>query len=195
LSKILIAGLGNPGDKFKGTRHNIGFDIIDLVAQKHGLTFRTERSEPSYQLASWNKGGKKVLLIKPLTYMNRSGLAVSRLVHYYRIEPCNLLVVHDDIDLALGRLRFMRKGGHGGHNGVRSVIEQLGTNEFPRLRMGIGRPEGNIAVERYVLSKFSSEEQPVIDKVKDLAAEGIICFIESGIEVSMNRYNGCVVEA
>lgn len=192
MSRILIAGLGNPGPKYAETRHNMGFMVADRLAAQHNASFRKPSGRPCLE-ADLHISTKGVVLIKPQTYMNRSGIAVQLTAAYYRIGPSDLLVVHDDLDLPLGRMKFVRGGGAGGHNGIRSIIEQLGTRDFPRLKIGIGRPEGPIPVDRYVLSPFSPKERPVVELVVDAASEAVVHFVENGIESAMNRFNGLEV--
>ncbi len=190
MSKTLIVGLGNPGDRYAGTRHNIGFDVVDLIASEHDLTFRTKTGAAPYAAAPGSMYGRNVVLIKPLTYMNRSGDAVAPVARFYKTHLEALIVIHDDIDIPLGRIRFMRSGGHGGHNGVRSIIQSLGSSDFPRLKIGINRPQGPMPVDRYVLSKFSSSEIPVKKAVETLCLRGIECYLKGGIDAAMNEFNG-----
>lgn len=186
---ILVAGLGNPGPTYERTRHNAGFLALDRFAEIRGLSFSLQKGGDC-AVSQGRSRNTIFLLIKPLAYMNRSGIAVSRILRYHRIEPAGLLVVHDDLDLPLGHIKFARGGGTGGHKGIRSIVEMIGQNNFPRLKLGIGRPPVPIAVEDYVLSPFTDREKPVLDKVLELAAEGILCFLEEGIDQAMNRFNG-----
>lgn len=190
MSRVLLVGLGNPGAQYKRTRHNVGFRLLDRLASGVGLRFTVERRKtPSSETASGILEGRPVILLKPLTYMNRSGEAVASLVRYYDIGLHDVLVIHDDVDLSLGRLKFARGGGAGGHKGVLSVIEHVGGQGFPRLRIGIGRAEGQLPVESYVLAAFSSAEEEVLAEVIYRAIQGVGCFLEEGIESAMNRYN------
>ncbi|MEF3169023.1 MAG: aminoacyl-tRNA hydrolase [Deltaproteobacteria bacterium] len=186
----IVAGLGNPGPTYERTRHNAGFMVVDRVAEKTGLSFVISRGGVPLALAKGNMAGNTVFLVKPLTFMNRSGHAVSHIASYYKVPRENIIAVHDDLDLAMGRIKFTRGGGHGGHNGVRSLVEQLGGTDFPRLRIGIGRPVGPQSVESYVLSPFDQRDTPVMERILDLAADGILCFIEKGLSAAMNEYNG-----
>lgn len=190
----LVAGLGNPGPAYEKTRHNAGFMALDRFANKTGLVFFPSREGIPLALAKGSIAGNPVFLVKPLTFMNRSGGAVSYVASYYKIPRENVLAVHDDLDLAIGRIKFTRGGGHGGHNGVRSLVELLGGTNFPRLKIGIGRPLGPQSVESYVLSPFDRKDMPVMDRVLDLAADGILCFLEKGLFAAMNEYNGITVE-
>ncbi len=193
MKKHLIAGLGNPGRKYEKTRHNAGFLVIDRFAQESGLIFREEKRPPRYLIAEGKLFGGRLFLIKPLEYMNRSGGPVAKVASYFRIKSEDILVVHDDLDIALGRIKFVRSGGHGGHNGIRNIIEALGTKDFPRLKIGIGRPPKEMPADRYVLNRFSSEELIIMEKVIETASEGIAHFLKNGIESAMNKYNGIEV--
>ena len=193
MKKILVAGLGNPGRKYKETRHNVGFWVVDRLAEQASLAYKEEGVPPKYQLADTHLWGQKVFLLKPMEYMNRSGGPIKRVASYYEIVPEDILVVHDDLDVSLGRLKFVRSGGHGGHNGIRSIIEGLGTRNFPRLKIGIGRPPQNVPADRYVLSRFSPQERNVIEEVVELSVKGIEEFIRNGIDSAMNKFNGIEV--
>ena len=193
MKKILVTGLGNPGRKYKETRHNVGFWVVDRLAEQASLAFKEEGVPPKYQLADTHLWGQKVFLLKPMEYMNRSGGPVKRVASYYGIVPEDILVVHDDLDVSLGRLKFVRSGGHGGHNGIRSIIEGLGTRNFPRLKIGIGRPPQNVPADRYVLSRFSPQERNVVEEVVELSVKGIEEFIRNGIDSAMNKFNGIEV--
>ena len=157
------------------------------------MTFREERKPPKYLLADGLLWGNKVFLLKPMEFMNRSGGPVARIASYYSIAPENILVVHDDLDVPFGRLKFARSGGHGGHNGIRSIIEAMGTRNFPRLKIGIGRPPEGMPAERYVLGRFTPHEEQVINKAVALAVKGIEEFIRNGIDSAMNKFNGLEV--
>jgi peptidyl-tRNA hydrolase, PTH1 family len=183
---IAIVGLGNPGRRYRGTRHNIGRDVVERVAAKLGVRLtddgwaRTARAQ---------FGRAPVLLAAPETYMNVSGQAVADLARRRRVRPESLLVIYDDLDLPLGRLRLRPGNGAGGHNGVRSIIEHLGTKAFPRLRVGIGRPPGGVEPETFVLERFSPEERAVIDDAVERAANAALAVVSDGLEAAMNRVN------
>ena len=185
----LIAGLGNPGPKYAGTRHNVGFAVLDELARRHALSF--DGAPTDALMAKWRTprtdGG--VILAKPLTYMNLSGHAVSDLVQYYRIEIGALLVVVDDAALELGRLRARARGSAGGHNGLKSVAEQLGTEEYSRLRVGVGRGDARRDLADHVLARFDADEQPAIVEAIARAADAVELFVDSGIEPVMRTYN------
>ena len=179
----LLVGLGNPGREYAGTRHNVGFMIADRLAAKGRAEFRTERG---WKAAVAKTGD--LLLCKPQTYMNLSGESVRAVSDFYKIAPAEVLVVLDDTALPLGRLRLRPDGSAGGHNGLQSVIEHLGTPAVPRLRVGIGAAEPGGAVE-HVLGRFSLEEQPVLGQSLDRAEAAIACALERGLQAAMNAFN------
>ncbi len=191
----IIVGLGNPGPKYENTRHNIGFIVINRLAESHNLQFNTGKKSFKSETASGTIDHSKVLLVKPLTYMNKSGEAVAAILNFYKNGPEDLVVVHDDLDLPLGRIRIVKQGGAGGHNGIRSIISSLGTRLFPRIRIGIGRPQDALPVETYVLSPFGEYELPLLRKVVDSGAEAVVTILNEGIEKAMNQFNGKVIEA
>lgn len=182
----IIVGLGNPGAKYKETRHNAGFKAVEEIASRYGV----EREECKYDaiIGHLRIGSEKVLLVKPLTYMNLSGRAVAPLVHFYKLELKDLLVIYDDMDLPLGSLRLRAKGGSGGHKGVSSIAEMLKSQDFPRVRIGIGRPP--LDTIDWVLGEFTPEEKPIIQEVIKKAADAAVCWVLEGIEKAMNKYNG-----
>jgi peptidyl-tRNA hydrolase, PTH1 family len=179
-------GLGNPGPEYSGSRHNVGFQCVRWLARKHGLSFDGTRAHA--RIAQGAIQGKPVVLARPQTFMNLSGQAVSGLLQWLRLAPAALVVIHDDLDLPLGRIRLRPGGSAGGHRGIRSIIDSLGTQEFARLRVGIGRPEGNDAVD-YVLGDFSSTERQVMAESYARAAEAVECILTEGLEAAMNRFN------
>jgi PTH1 family peptidyl-tRNA hydrolase len=189
----LIVGLGNPGRRYAGTRHNIGFDVLDLLARRH----RTEwESAPRGIDALAGRGdvvasgvSRKVLFAKPLTFMNLSGHAVLGLLQFFKIEPADLLVVVDDVNLELGRLRARGSGSAGGHNGLKSVIETLGSEAFARLRIGVGRGDARRDLADHVTAKFDPEERTNVDEAAGRAADAVELFIAEGIAPMMNRFN------
>lgn len=183
----LIVGLGNPGAKYRGTRHNIGFAVIDELAVRGAAGFYASPVEALIAKVRPADGGT-ALLGKPLTFMNASGEAVAGLVRYFRIELCDLLVVADDVNLPLGRLRARARGSAGGHNGFKSTIAHLGT-DFPRLRVGVGRGDLRRDLTDHVLTRFDADEQPAVEQVAKRAADAAEMFLASGIEVVMNRFN------
>ena len=186
--RYLVVGLGNPGREYAATRHNAGFMVLDALARQWGVTFGRTRHQAL--LAEARVGPHRVLLAKPQTYMNLSGRAVGPLVRYYRLPLDHLLVVYDDLDLPFGTVRLRPQGGHGGHKGMKSIIEALGgRRDFPRLRIGIGRPPGRMDAADYVLRPFSPAEREQWPWVVDRAVEGIRLWVEQGLDAAMNRVN------
>lgn len=184
----LIVGLGNPGERYRGTRHNVGFDVVDLVAKRRGLVF--ESCAVDALMAKERGREATVMLAKPTTYMNLSGVAVRDLCHYYRIDQEELLIVADDINLPVGKLRVRRHGSDGGHNGFGSIIEVLNTVRFDRLRLGVGRGDGRPDLADYVLDRFEQEERKEIDRAIERAACSIDVFLEHGTDTMMEQFNG-----
>jgi PTH1 family peptidyl-tRNA hydrolase len=184
----LVVGLGNPGAGYARHRHNIGFQVLDALAQAHGLSFSREKLTRAHT-AQGRIGGRSVLLAKPQTFMNRSGQAVGRLARWFKVPPQQILVVYDELDLPLGRLRLRPEGGSGGHKGMRSIIEVLGSQEFPRLRVGIDRPPGQMDPADYVLHPFSKEDQEVAALVIDQAVAAVEAWLAEGIVAAMDRFN------
>lgn len=178
-----MVGLGNPGAQYERTRHNIGFNVVDALASEWGLAWQHSKSWH----ALWAKG-EHALLVKPASFMNRSGGPLSAVAHFYKIEPAEILVVLDDFALELGRLRLRLEGGTGGHNGLESIILQFGTEGIPRLRVGIGAAPGQGAVD-YVLGRFFEEERPVVEKTVARAVEAVKCAIDKGVLSAMNLFN------
>ena len=183
----LLVGLGNPGPKYAGTRHNVGFDVIDYLAAAPGTSAFRERFEAL--VAERQEGGETVLLVKPLTFMNLSGRAVRAALDFYKLAPEQLLVVCDDFNLPLGKLRVRAKGSHGGQNGLRNIQDQLGTDGYARLRIGVGQPVAGEAVD-FVLSRFKPAERAAAEDAVAKAAQAAVVWVGSGIEECMNRFNG-----
>ena len=188
---FLIVGLGNPGAEFRHNRHNVGFMLLDCLADHLGESF--SRLESNSLLTKAKYQDKRLLLAKPQTFMNLSGQAVSRLVKYYKIPLESLLIVYDDVDLPLESIRIRPNGGAGGHKGVASIIERLGTNEFPRLRLGIGRPSGRKNAAAHVLQNFTKEENIFLEVTLERAVDAILVFMSAGLETAMNKYNETVL--
>jgi PTH1 family peptidyl-tRNA hydrolase len=182
-----VVGLGNPGERYRRTRHNVGFMVVDALAAR--IEVQRDRDEPDAWVAQAKLGGADVRLVKPLTFMNRSGVAVERLAAEHAVPPGDLLVVVDDVALELGTLRIRERGSHGGHNGLRSLIDVLGTDEFSRVRVGIRRGELPEDVAGYVLSEFPREDVLIVQEVIGRAAEAVECVIREGAPSAMNRYN------
>jgi PTH1 family peptidyl-tRNA hydrolase len=184
----LVVGLGNPGPKYAGTRHNIGFVVVEELARRHGLSF--SQKQANAEVARSRIAGTPVILAKPLTYMNDSGRAVQALARYYKVPNYQVLVVYDDFALPLGTLRIREKGSAGGHNGVTSIIQHLGTQGFPRLRVGVDRPvQAQHSTVDWVLGRFTKDEQAVMQPTVPRAAEAIEAILRDGIERAMNQYN------
>jgi PTH1 family peptidyl-tRNA hydrolase len=184
----LIAGLGNPGREFENNRHNVGFMLLNRLASKLGESFARVESKALVAKATYQ--GERLILIKPQTYMNNSGAAVGSLVRFYKVPLDNLLVAYDDVDLPLGMLRIRPMGGSAGQKGMQSIIEHLGTETFPRLRIGTGRPPGRKEAADYVLEDFPADDAELLAETLDRAVEAVLTFVEDGLERAMNSYNG-----
>lgn len=192
--RYLIVGLGNPGAAYQLTRHNVGFVVADELVRRWGGVFAAEKWQAWPATATL--GGCRVLVIKPATFMNLSGRAVVQYAGFYRITASNILVIHDDLDMAPGRLKLVAGGGAGGHNGIRSIAQCLATSDFPRLKIGIGRPgkdgvPGEFPVERFVLSSMSAEEAEGLAERMDCIDNGIQLLLEKGLQAAMNLVNSC----
>ena len=185
----IVVGLGNPGPKYTGTRHNVGFVAIDRLAEKLGV--KVDRVKYSAYTATAVIGGKSVLLMKPTTFMNLSGQAVRQAARFYAIEPEKVLVIFDDVTLAPGRIRIRADGSAGGHNGIKSIIAELGSQAFPRVKIGVGeRPHPDYDLADWVLGKFSSEDRKKIETAVENACGAVEALIEKGVTEAANRYNG-----
>lgn len=184
----LVVGLGNPGDRYAQTRHNVGFMLVDRLAQKLGAGWARWRSALG-EYAEASRESRKLILARPLTYMNESGRLVGDLARYSNIVPADVLVCYDDFALPLGRLRLRLKGSAGGHNGMQSIIDHLGTPEVPRLRVGIGPLPQGAASPDFVLSRFKPADRAALDAALDVAAEAVLDAADRGVEPAMNRYN------
>jgi PTH1 family peptidyl-tRNA hydrolase len=182
----LIVGLGNPGSEYQSTRHNMGFAAIDYISEKQGIPVK--KSKHQALIGEGTLGGERVVLVKPMTYMNLSGDAVSALARWYKVEPADILVIYDDMDLPVGQMRLRPSGSAGGHNGMKSIILRLSSDQFPRLRIGIGRRENNDTID-YVLGKLNSEEQEIQFKLLGDVCDAVVMFVKNGLEPAMNRYN------
>jgi PTH1 family peptidyl-tRNA hydrolase len=189
----LIVGLGNPEPKYDKTRHNIGFDAVDELAQVWQMPLKENKRFQGLFAEGVAPGGQKIRLLKPLTYMNRSGQSVRAAVDWYKLQPQSVLVIYDDMDLPVGRLRIRLSGSAGGHNGMKSIIAHLGSQDFPRLRIGIGKSDGKKETISHVLGKFNSTETQVITEILYTSVKAIEFSFKEGIEKSMSRYNGFAV--
>ncbi|MCF6291071.1 MAG: aminoacyl-tRNA hydrolase [Desulfobacterales bacterium] len=183
----LLVGLGNPGTQYATTRHNLGFLALDYLARCHGFAFSSSKWQA--EIVKGCLWGKTVQLVKPMTFMNRSGDAVAAISRFFKIPAERILVVHDDLDLDLARIKMVARGGAGGHNGIRSLIQGLGTESFPRIKVGIGRPDQPIPAERYVLSGFSSAELKTVEERFVTLEEGLRIFLEQDVAAAMNFLN------
>ena len=181
----LIVGLGNPGRKYAGTRHNVGFEVVDTLAVRHRLEWESAPAEAL--IAKWRGAG--ALLVKPLTFMNLSGYAVGDVLRYFKVDLPDLLVIVDEAQLELGRLRTRGSGSAGGHNGLKSLIEQLGTDQFARLRIGVGRGDARRDLADHVLATFDKDEQPIVTEAVARAADAAEVFVSEGLAPMMNRFN------
>ena len=189
-NSYLIIGLGNPGREYIDTRHNIGFMLIDRLCVR--LDARGMKLQSKAIVISTTHAERKIFLAKPQTYMNLSGQSAQGLLNFYKIPMENMLIAHDDLDIPFGTIRIRPGGGPGGQKGMASTIEQLGTKEFPRLRIGIGRPPGRMNPSDYVLQNFSREEMKILSEIVDRAAEAALTFVIEGLKKAMNKYNGSV---
>ena len=184
----LIAGLGNPTPQYEGTRHNVGFDVADRLAEQYQIPLDTVKHKGVY-----GKGiidGVKVILLKPMTFMNLSGESIAAVAGYYKIAPEDVIVIYDDINLDVGRLRIRERGSAGGHNGMKNIIAQLGTDTFPRIRVGVGMKPQNMDLVDYVLSRFSKEERMLVEDGYDRACAAAALLVADEIARAMNDYNG-----
>jgi peptidyl-tRNA hydrolase, PTH1 family len=190
METYLIVGLGNPGREYRETRHNIGFMVLDRLAVTLHSRFTRLQSRALVASASYQE--RKIFLAKPQTFMNLSGQSVQGLIHFYKLPLENLLIAHDDLDLPVGTIRIRPDGGSAGQKGMTSTIERLGTDEFPRLRMGIGRPPGQMQPPDYVLQDFSKADLKIISETLDRAAEAALMWVTDGLDAAMNKYNGVI---
>ena len=184
---FMIVGLGNPGREYRETRHNIGFITLDGFSARHEIKLSKVQNKAIIGIGKYKDS--KIILVKPQTYMNLSGQSVSGLVRYYKVPFEHLIVAHDDVDLPFGTIRIRPGGGSAGQKGINSIIQQLGTQDFPRLRMGVGRPPGQMQAADYVLQSFSKSDQEFLKEFVDRAVDSLECFIDDGLDAAMNRFN------
>ena len=183
----LIVGLGNPEQEYKQTRHNMGFDTIDKIAQKYNIEINKSKFQGIY-----GKGeikGEKVIILKPQTYMNLSGICIKQFINYYKIEKEKQLIIYDDMDIEPGKIKIRKKGSSGGHNGIKSIIQEIGTEEFQRIRIGIGKPTEHQDKINYVIGKVQEQELVELEKGTEKAEQAVAEIIENGIDIAMNKFN------
>lgn len=186
----LIVGLGNPGDQYKNTRHNVGFDVIDLLAEKNNISLNRIKFKGVY--GEGYIKGEKVILLKPQTYMNLSGESVREISNFFKIDNEKIIIIYDDISLEPGKLRIRGKGSAGGHNGIKSIIAQLSTDVFPRIKVGVGQPKVDLV--NHVLGKFSKEDREKVEKTIVAVSNAVNCIVEQDVEEAMNKYNSFIAE-
>ncbi|MCP4111066.1 MAG: aminoacyl-tRNA hydrolase [Desulfobacteraceae bacterium] len=187
MSLHLVAGLGNPGNKYKETRHNAGFMVVDEVADSFSISLNKKKFD-----ALIGRGfieGTEVILVKPMTFMNLSGFPVYNIAAYFKIFSKDMLIIHDDIDIAFGRIKIKEKGGHGGHNGIRSIKDAFGGGDFPRLRIGVGRSEAGIGVTDHVLGRFGADEKEIFGRIIKRSQDAVVTFLCKGAKEAMNCFN------
>ena len=184
----LVVGLGNPGTRYEKTRHNAGFMVIDKIARDFDISLEKRKFDCVYGRGFVEDG--EVLLVKPMAFMNRSGPPIQKLAHFYRIECKEMVIIHDDIDLVFGRLKIKEKGGHGGHNGIRSLMDAFGGGDFVRLRIGIGRSGTDNSVTDHVLGKFPAENEDVLSRIISGARDAVFTILCQGTKAGMNLFNG-----
>lgn len=190
----IIVGLGNPGEKYKGTRHNVGFIVTNELAQKYDIVGKTE-SKFNAIVGKGHVHSTDIIIVQPLTYMNLSGESVIKILNWYKLSASDLIVVYDDISLDVGRIRFKDNGSDAGHNGIKSIIQSLGGNKnFPRLKVGIGPDPGGEVRASYVLGKFSEQEKEILNKVTNICVEGIETFLKDGVQKACNDFNGMIAQ-
>lgn len=188
----LIVGLGNPGRRYANNRHNVGFQCLDRLVRAHQLSFDKRRAKGRLSLGQIEE--RAVVLLKPQTFMNESGHSVTLVARFYKVPPERMLVIFDDLDLPLGAVRLRAKGGSGGHKGMRSIIAQLGAQDFPRVRVGIGRPPGRMDPAAYVLQNYSDKERLLMAEVYDWVARAVECWLTEGIDIAMTLFNKNLLE-
>ncbi len=190
----LIVGLGNPGQGYSNTRHNIGFMCLKHIAHEHGINF--DKKQANARIGRGAIEGVEVVLARPQTYMNLSGQSVNRLMHNLKLKPCDIIVIHDDLDLALGKVRIRTGGSSGGHKGINSIIQEICTREFIRIKIGIGRPSpdkydasNECDIVDYVLTSFNADEKKQLEPAITKASEALVCLLTEGLEAAMNKHN------
>ncbi len=184
---MMLAGLGNPGTQYTRTRHNIGFRVLDKISDIFSIPFNKSRFDSIYSKGIIN--GKKIILAKPQSFMNKSGFPIQKLSSYFKIKTSDIIIVHDDMDLNLGKIKLVKNRGHGGHNGIKSIMDALGTKDFIRVRIGIGRPHGQRDVISHVLTTFSKEEEKLLETITEKSVEACEIILEQGIKKAMTQCN------
>lgn len=182
----LIVGLGNPGRKYDNTKHNVGFNVLDMYASKHGVTINKIKFKSL--ICEMNIGSEKIVLMKPQTYMNLSGEAVREAIAFYKLNPEDIIVIYDDIDFEVGRMKIRKQGSSGTHNGMRSLLFHIKSDKFPRIRIGIGKPSV-MDLGDYVLTRFSTKEEKQIKEIFEKCVDAIDCMLSDGIDIAMNKFN------
>ncbi len=183
----IIVGLGNPEPEYSNTRHNMGFDTINKIAKKYNIEFSKTKFKGIYGTGTIE--GEKVILLKPQTFMNLSGESIKEIIDFYKLNTDNLIIIYDDIDIEPGIIKLRKTGGPGTHNGMKSVIKEIGTEKFPRVRVGIGKPEHKGDLINYVIGKIPEEDRVILDKSTDLARDAVIEIIKNGMDKAMNLFN------
>lgn len=184
----LIAGLGNPGNQYHNTRHNIGFRVVDALAKRVGADIDTGKHKGL--IGKGMIGSEKIIFVKPLTYMNLSGECIRAVADFYKIPPENIIIIYDDISLDVGKLRIRKKGSAGGHNGIKSIIAHLGSENFPRLKFGVGDKPNGMDLADYVLGRFSGGDESAVQEALDRACDAVECMVTEGFDSAMNKFNG-----
>ena len=184
----IIVGLGNPGKQYEDTRHNVGFNAIDILAEEYGIS--VTKMKHKALIGEGRVGTEKVVLVKPVTYMNLSGESLAEIYNFYKVDTSNIVVIYDDIDLDVGKIRIRKKGSGGTHNGMRSIVKCLGTTDFPRVRVGVSKPEPGRDLANFVLSKFAPDEVADLKEGLEKSVLAIDSIIRENIDLAMNKYNG-----
>jgi len=184
----VVVGLGNPGKRYEGTRHNIGFQVVSLVAERNGISLKERKFKA--HIGKGQVASELAMLVCPQTFMNLSGDSLSPLVGFYKLPTEALVVIHDDLDLGMGTVRVKQGGGHGGHNGLRDLVQKLGNSDFQRVRVGIGRPEGPMATSDWVLSRWGGSDAVRLRGIKERAVDAVEAVLQHGVLEAMNRFNG-----
>lgn len=182
---FLIVGLGNPGKEYEKTRHNVGFDAVDIIAKEYNIDINRIKFKGVY--GDGKIGDEKVMLLKPATYMNLSGESVLEVAQFYKIPSENIIIIYDDISLEVGRMRIRRKGSAGGHNGIKSIIQNLSSDEFPRIKVGVGEPKVDLV--KHVLGRFMDEDRDKIEEVFKAVTKAVECIVNNGVDTAMNQFN------